>query len=162
MTQATVTCCYCGRITAIQGQVAHQSKCLSGPAGDVAKEFMQRSAEYGGGMSTTKWRASEERKALGLPSTERVIEHFGGWRAFVEWCGLRHNGYNVPKTEKEKRDFVPEHIIHQRIDAMLAESKAALETAYDFRAIPAIDRGVKPVYNWRTMSYDHVHVLELR
>lgn len=159
MTQATATCCYCGCETTAQGQVVHQRRCLHGPMGERVKTFCRAYIARHGRISARKWQLNKERRALGLPSDHHITQVLGSWPAFIEWCGLEYK--RIDRSGKE-RSLTGETANFKRIDVMLAEGRNALETAYDFRAIPAIDRGVKPVYNWRTKRHEDMHVLELR
>ena len=159
MTELTVTCRYCGCETTAQGQVVHQRRCLHGPMGERVKAFCRAYIAKHGRISARKWQLNKERRALGLPSDHHITQVLGSWPAFIEWCGLEYK--RVDRSGKE-RSLTRETENFKRIDAMLAEGRAALETAYDFRAIPAIDRGVKRLYDPCRMTYYEAHVMELR
>lgn len=159
MTQATVTCCYCNRELTLQGQTRHQERCVKSPDMSAkVREFVRNYHETHGRITSDEYRSSPERKAAKLPDDTVIWATFKSWRRFVEWCGIEYVRTSKRMTPRE----ISEAENFKRIDAILAEGKAALETAYDFRAIPAIDRGVKPVYNWRTKRHEDMHVLELR
>lgn len=119
-----VKCCYCGRKLKMQGQVPHQEKCLFGPMGEVAQQFMQRHANNGAAPSSSWWRDSEERKAVSLPSADKVVNQFGTWEKFTSWCGLakapRYQTRNFKHRTKERID---ERVILDRIDGYIARAR---------------------------------------
>ena len=151
--KTTTKCCYCGQPVALHRQVHHQAVCIHGSAGETLKKFMRKHAVKNMMMSRFDYENSAERKRLKLPHPGTLVEWLGSWEIIAEWCDLQ---YVRQKTNKML------DAPNAPIETQWAEARAALESTFDFSAIPAIDRGVKPVYNWRTMRYDHVHVLELR
>lgn len=159
MTQATVTCCYCNRELTLQGQTRHQERCVKSPDMSAkVREFVRNYHETHGRITSDEYRSSPERKAAKLPDDTVIWATFKSWKRFVEWCGIKYVRTSKRMTPRE----ISEAENFKRIDAMLAEGKAALETAYDFRAIPAIDRGVKRLYDPCRMTYYEAHVMELR
>lgn len=121
----TVKCCYCGRELQLQGQVPHQEKCLFGPMGEVAQEFMHRHANNGAAPSSSWWRDSKERKDLLLPSTEKVTAQFGTWEKFAMWCGLeRTPRYQTRNFKHRKKERIDERVIFKRIDGYIERGRA--------------------------------------
>ena len=130
-----------------------------GPTGERVKAFLRKHAIDGAAMSQRDYRDHPDRKAEGLPSEEWLYRSFANWQALVKWCGLDFLPYrknNRPRTGQD------EEALYRRLDAEFAAGRVALESAYDFRSIPAIDRGIKRIYDWRTQSYYEAHILELR
>lgn len=150
-------CCFCGRETTVQGQRPHQKRCLYGPMGERVKAFARDYIEKHGRITTREWEKNQERCDLGLPSYMHILRRFGTWPAFISWCEVDYK-----RTHRRMPKHMTEEENMQRIDAMLAEGRTALESANDFRAIQAIDRGVKRLYDWRTMTYYTAHVMELK
>jgi hypothetical protein len=120
--------------------------------------FIRSYSEQNGKITCEEYRKSDERKAQKLPDDVVIFRTFGSWKNFVEWCGVDY----VRKHQRMTKREYNERQNMARIDAMLEQGRIDYESAFDYSAIPAIDRGVKPVYNWRTMRYEDVHILELR
>jgi hypothetical protein len=131
---------------------------MSPEVSEKVRMFIRNYIEEHGGMSKEQYKASDERKALGLPDDGTIYRTFNSWREFIEWCGIEYRR----KPHKKPWRAIDDSANLKRIDAMLAQGRIDYESAFDYSAIPAIDRGVKPVYNWRTMQYEDMHILELR
>lgn len=150
MTQ-TVTCCYCGRETSLQGQRPHQERCLYGPMGERVKAFCREYVTKHGRITTREWELNKERRALGLPNDQHITRSLGSWPVFIEWCGLEYKRTSRNGKERSRTDEIANF---KRIDAMLAEGKAALESAYDFRAIPVVRQYTE---RYRDLDTGEVH-----
>lgn len=157
MTQATVKCCYCGRALSLQGQCTHQEHCLFGPMGERVKKFTSKHVAEHGRITTREWEANQERRDLGLPGYMHIIRELGTWPKFMEWCDIRYRreSRRIKSTMSEEENM-------RRIDKMLAEGKAALESAHDFRAIPVVRQYTERYRDLDTGEVHERYVMVLR
>lgn len=119
-------CCYCGRDIALNLQTRHRQVCIQGPTGNVLREFLRKHAYRNLVMTRQEYTESTERKALMLPSVTTIVRHFGEWKHIATWCGLDY----VPHVKKAKNDMTNMGTRGRDFYA------AALESVYDFRAMP--------------------------
>jgi hypothetical protein len=125
--------------------------------GERVKEYCRQYIAEHGRVTFREWEKDKERRALGLPSEMHIMRTLGTWPAFIEWCGIQYR-----RTSRRMKSGLSEAENMARIDAMLEKGRIDYESAFDYSAIPAIDRGIKRIYDWRTQSYYTAHVLELR
>jgi hypothetical protein len=72
----------------------HEAVCVDGPTGAALKEFMKQHAIGSVAITRREYdNLPQERKRLGLPYSSTIIDRFGAWQAFAEWCGLSYERY---------------------------------------------------------------------
>lgn len=124
-------CNYCKRFVRYNQQLRHQDVCIHGPAGETLKKFMRKHAVRNMMMSRFDYENSAERKRLKLPHPGTLVEWLGSWEILAEWCDLQYvrqktnNMLDAPSAP---------------IETQWAEARAALESTFDFRAMPACRR----------------------
>ena len=109
--------------------------------------------------------SSEEWRTYRTPGTllaESLNNRFGGWAGVLAAAGLHQESRSYYINHSKKRARGGDAAVEEYVKTQREKAIEALESTFDFRAIPAIDRGVKPVYNWRTKRHEDMHVLELR
>lgn len=151
-------CCYCGRETSVVGQRPHQERCLFGPMGERVKEFARKYVSEHGRVSTREWEASQERRDLGLPTDQHITRTLGSWPKFIVWCGIK---YERKQYQPKRQNRIEETLI--LVSERMEKRRRHAEEAERYYSEPQfINRGVRRIYNWRTMQYEDVHVMEWR
>lgn len=153
-----VPCCYCGELMTISGVKPHERRCFWGPEGERLKKYVRERVRRNGKLTMEEWKTCKERKGLGLASHEYIVRIFGTWGKFIIWCGVEYERKHDQSYRQQKLE-----------DTLIAVSKRmekrlrhAQEAERYYSEPQFINRGIKRIYNWRTMRYENVHVSEWR
>lgn len=150
-------CGRCERWVDTRNYAKHVDSCLFNPIiAQRTKTLMVSLATDDIAPTVSVYQAASIGKA---PSPSFIQRYFAAWEDFCAWCGLK----------PQRKPYKPRKItvdswqkIMDSVDAEREAAQAAERDAFDWSAMPCVERGFKTYYDWRTRSHRTSYVMELR